>query len=44
MNGIWGHYAKWNKAEEDKYSDLTYMWNLKNNTKPKIKLKDTKNR
>ena len=28
MDGPWGHYAKWNKSEKDKY-DITYMWNLK---------------
>ena len=25
MNGSWGHYAKWNKSEKDKYHMLSYM-------------------
>ena len=28
VDGLCGHYAKWNKSEKDKYC-LTYMWNLK---------------
>ena len=28
-DGIWGHYAKCNKSEKDKYYMITYAWKLK---------------
>lgn len=29
MNGLGGHYGKWNKPNVEKMlHDLTYMWNL----------------
>ena len=29
MNGLWGHYAKWNKSNRERQIlyDITYMWN-----------------
>ena len=35
IGGPWRHYAKWNKSDREWQIlyDLTYMWNLKNNTK-----------
>ena len=32
MDGHRGYYAKCNKTEKDNLFDLTYMWNLKNET------------
>ena len=29
MDGLGGHYAKWNKSEKEILYDITYMWNLK---------------
>ena len=31
MNGLGGHYAKWNKSDRETQilCDITYMWNLK---------------
>ena len=29
VDGIWGHYAKWNKSEKDKYYLITCAWKLK---------------
>ena len=29
MNGLGGHYAKWNKSERQILYDIMYMWNLK---------------
>ena len=33
-DGPWGHYAKWSKSDRERQIlyDITYMWNLKNNT------------
>ena len=28
MDGVQGHYTKWNKPDREKY-DLSYIWNLK---------------
>ena len=28
MDGVWGHYAKWNKWEREVQKDFTYVWNL----------------
>ena len=32
MDGLGGHYAKWNKSDKERQIlyDNTYMWNLKN--------------
>ena len=31
IDGLGGHYAKWNKSEKAKYyMIITYLWNLKN--------------
>ena len=33
MNGPTDYLTKWSKSDKDKYlHDITYMWNLKNNT------------
>ena len=34
MDGLGGHYAKWNKSDRDRQIlyVITYMWNLKNKT------------
>ena len=34
MDGLGGHYAKWNKSDWERQTlyDITYMWNLKNTT------------
>ena len=31
INGLGGHYAKWNKSDRERQIlyDITYMWNLK---------------
>ena len=31
-DGPRGYQTKWNKTEKDKYHDIAYMWNLKNDT------------
>ena len=38
-DGLWGHYASWNKLDREKQMpyDLTYVWNLKKNQKQKQK-------
>ena len=38
MSGAWGHFAKWNKSERERQIFyFIYMWNLKYETKNKIK-------
>ena len=34
MDGLWGHYTKWNKSERERQIlyHLTYMWNLRKRT------------
>ena len=34
IDGLGGHYAKWNKSDRQrqKLHAITYMWNLKNTT------------
>ena len=32
MDGPRDYHTKWSKSDEDKYGDITYMWNLKYNT------------
>ena len=34
MDGLGGHYAKWNKSDGERWIpyDITYIWNLKNTT------------
>ena len=32
MQQHWDYHTKWNKSEKDKSSDITYMWNPKNDT------------
>ena len=49
IDGLGGHYAKWNKSEEDKYSMIiTYLWNLENKlvniTKNSPRFKDIENK
>ena len=49
INGLGGHYAKWNKSDKDKYSAIIichhYMWNLKNITKQeRSRFTDTENK
>ena len=46
MNGLGGHYAKWNKSDRERQIlyDLTYMWNLKKEQQQQLKLGDIKNR
>ena len=29
MDGLGGHYAKWNKSERKILYDITYLWNVK---------------
>ena len=38
LDEAWGHYAKWNKSDRERQIlyDVTYMWNLKNNTNESI--------
>ena len=31
----WGHYAKWNKPEKDKYTVISLYWNKKKNPQNK---------
>ena len=31
-DGPRGYQTKWNKTEKDKYHDIAYIWNLKNDT------------
>ena len=35
MDGLGGYYAKWNKSDRKRQLlyDITYMWNLKNQTR-----------
>ena len=34
MDGIEGHFAKWNKSDrESLYDNFTFMWNSKNNNR-----------
>ena len=47
LNGLWGHYAKWNKSDRKRpvLYDLMYMWNLEKKRKEKNrKLIDIENR
>ena len=43
MDGLGGHYAKWNKSERERQIlyDITYMWNLKYDTNELIYKRDT---
>ena len=47
MDGVGGHYAKWNKSEKNKYyMIITYIWNKKynklGNITKKNRLRDNK--
>ena len=49
IDGLGGHYAKWNKSEKAKYyMIITYLWNLKNKwvniTKNSPRFKDMENK
>ena len=36
MDGIEGHFAKWNKSDRERqilYNNFIYMWNSKNNNR-----------
>ena len=39
MDGLGGHYAKWNKSDNERQIlyNITYMWNLKNKLVNKTK-------
>ena len=41
MDGLGGHYDKWNKSDRERQIlyDITYMWNLENTTNQWIKQK-----
>ena len=44
MNGLGGHYAKWNKSDRERQKslyDFTYMWNPENNTNEQTKHKQS---
>ena len=41
MNGPWGHYAKLNKSEKDKYHMISFT-NMESKTNTQIKSKQTK--
>ena len=43
MEGPWGYFAKWNKADREKQIlyDFSYMWNLKNKWTNITKLKQS---
>ena len=46
MDGPWGHYAKWNKSDREKYHIISFMYGiLKKQTKTQnTKFKDTENK